>query len=470
MRNGTLHSALEVFTLDVSHVLKAERAQGAEVPFEVVEEAGGPTPLYCYRARTGEFISERLGLLTALPSYAAAVRALEGIETTGVYLRQRGVRRAPAAARERAQDALELFLGAVFADRSQFEFDRARFATAFVELERALYHGRCVTTAIAPLLGVALDGTTRKVELGDELALVRGETFEEAPYDAVWGEGEASVLAVYTVVQDRRAPAPSALARSQMRRIVTALRLFEPGNYALGATAWMKVDMGSWRPFALPFCGNPGRKTVIAAQHEDELRGFFNLIARRAAANGQLAWALARFEMGAERETPFEAVTDYLLAARSLLEPEGPGAGRLAERLAAICARPAHRARVTARIARTQALERVVTSGAAPLDRESEALVAELCENLRALLRDMLCGHLEGDIRALADRLLGEAGAAGTGEPAPAHPGEIAGPPAPVPPGRALPCEPERAHPDRALSDQRTDELSIDEVGLGVDR
>src|SRR5437868_3188318 len=76
MRNGTLHSALEAFTLDVSAALKAETAQGAEVPFEVVEEAGGPTPLYCYRARTGEFISERLGLLTALPTYAAAARAL----------------------------------------------------------------------------------------------------------------------------------------------------------------------------------------------------------------------------------------------------------------------------------------------------------------------------------------------------------------------------------------------------------
>ena len=269
MRNGTLHSALEAFTLDVSAALKAETAQGAEVPFEVVEEAGGPTPLYCYRARTGEFISERLGLLTALPTYAAAARALEAIETAGAYLRQRGLRHIPAASRERAQVALELFLAAVFADRSRFEFDRDRFASAFLELERALYQGRCVTTAIAPLLGVALDRATRKVELGDGLALVRGETFERAPFEAVWGDGEAAVLAVFTLVQDRRAPAPIALARSQLRRVMTALRLFEPGGYALGATAWMKVDTGGWRPFALPFTGDPGPRTVIAAQHEE---------------------------------------------------------------------------------------------------------------------------------------------------------------------------------------------------------
>ena len=47
-----------------------------------------------------------------------------------------------------------------------------------------------------------------------------------------------------------------------------------------------------------------------------------------------------RFEMGCERLTPLEALTDYLLALRALLEPEGPSSGRLPERLAVICAAP----------------------------------------------------------------------------------------------------------------------------------
>lgn len=457
MRNGTLHAALEAFTLDVCAALESSRAQGAEVPFEVVEKAGGPTPLYCYRARTGEFISEQLGLLTTLSTCAAAVRALEGIETTGAYLRQQGVRNVPADPRQRAQSALEHFLAAVFDDRSQFEFDRSHFTVAFAELERSLYHGQCVTTAIAPLLGVALDSCTTKVELGGGLALVRGDAFEKAPYEAVWGEGEASVLAVFTIVQDRRAAAPTGLARSQLRRVVTALRLFEPGAYALGPMAWMKVDTGGWQPFALPFCGDPGPRTVLAADHEDELRGFFNLIDARAAANGRLAWALARFEMAAERASPFEALTDYLLAAQALLEPEDSGAGRLADRLAAICARPAHRARVSGRITAAQRLERVVASGAAPSDKESEELVAELCENLRALLRDMLCGHLHGDVCVLADQLLAEASStAATAVPAGAGGFTVA--------SSAL------ANAGHALSDQPTDELAVDEVGLGVDR
>jgi hypothetical protein len=217
--------------------------------------------------------------------------------------------------------------------------------------------------------------------------------------------------------------------------VVTALRLFEPGAYALGPTAWMKVDMGSWRPFALPYCGNAGARTLLAAEHEDELRGFFNLIAARAEANGRLGWALARFEMAAERATPFEALTDCLLAVRALLEPEGPGAGRLADRLAAICAAPADRARVSGRMAQAQRLERLVASGTAPADKESERLVAELFENARALLRDMLCGHLEGDVSALADQLLVQADTA------------IVAPPVPAP-------------ASRAPSDQPTNELA----------
>ena len=40
-----------------------------------------------------------------------------------------------------------------------------------------------------------------------------------------------------------------------------------------------------------------------------------------------------------------------------------------------------------------------------------DALVDELGEHLRALLRDVLCGHLEPDLRAVADDLLAEAAA-----------------------------------------------------------
>jgi hypothetical protein len=172
------------------------------------------------------------------------------------------------------------------------------------------------------------------------------------------------------------------------------------------------LDSGPWRTVPIGATGRPRFATLISASHEDELRGFFNLIAERAPSNGELAWALTRFEMGCERLAPFEALTDYLLALRALLEPEGPATGRLSQRLAAICATPGERAALAERTAHAISLERAVIAGLAPVEPGADALVEELAENLRALLRDMICGHLDLDVRAVADELLQEAVAA----------------------------------------------------------
>jgi hypothetical protein len=422
VRNTTLHDVLEAFTADAAGQLAAETAGGAEIPFEVIESEGRPgrAALYCYRPLTGVFIRERVGLLSALPTYAPAARALTDLEGVEAYLRERGEVRIPGEARERADAVLRSFLGGVFAERSEFGFDLTRFETAYRELERALYDGRCVTTVIAPLLGVALDHATQELPLGDGLSLVRGESLPEAPADAVWGahtpDGrvgeEPNVLAVLTVTQERSVRAPVSIARGRFRRVLTALRLFERGGYALGPVAWTRTDTGAWRPVAFGSSGRPRFMTLIPAAQEDELRAFCNLITRRAPSGGELAWALARFEMGCERLAPFEALTDYLLALRALLEPEGPGSGRLAQRLAVLCAQPAERAVLAERTARAISLERAVIAGLAAAEPGVDALVDELAEYLRALLRDVLCGHLDVDLRGVADELLAEAAGA----------------------------------------------------------
>jgi hypothetical protein len=422
VRNATLHGILEAFTADAAGQLAAETAGGAEIPFEVTETEGRPgrAALYCYRPLTGAFINERLELLSALPTYAPAARALEELAGVGIYLRERGEARIPGEARERADAALRAFIAVVFAERSEFGFDPGRFEPAYDELERALYEGRCVTTVIAPLLGVALDPATDELPLGDGLSLVRGETFEDAPAEAIWGahspEGRAgeepNVLAVLATTQERSVRSPVSVARRRFRRILTALRLFERGGYALGPVAWTRTDRGAWRPVAFGSNGRPRLVTLIGAPHEDELRAFCNLIARRTPSGGELAWALARFEMGCERLTPFEALTDYLLALRALLEPEGAGSGRLAQRLAVLCAQPPDRTPLAERTAHAISLERAVIAGMAPAEPAVDALVEELAEHLRALLRDVLCGHLDADLRAVADELLSDAASA----------------------------------------------------------
>src|SRR5580704_1200042 len=393
--------------------LCAETASGAEIPFELVDAAAGPrgrVPLYCYRPLTGAFIDERLRMLSGLPTYAPAVRMLCGLEGLDAYLRQRGESRIPSEHRDLADAALRTFLSVVYADRGDFEFDEERFEQAYDELELSLYEGRAMTTVVSPLLGIALDDDTTEVALGDGLALVRGDSLEDAPSDAVWGDGnEPHVLIVLTVAQDRAAPAPVSVARVRFRRTLTALRLFEPGGFALGPVAWTRIDAGTWRSTPLGGSGRPRLVTRIPAEQEDELRAFCNLVARRTPRGGEIAWALSRFEMGCERLAPFEALTDYLLALRALLEPEGPSSGRLAGRLAAICAKPEDRAVVAERIAHAISLERAVITGIAPAQTGVDGLVQELSEMLRALLRDVLCGHLEADLCAVADELLAPA-------------------------------------------------------------
>ena len=440
MHNRTLHQLLEAFTSQAAGRLEAETADGAEVPFELIEEPGGSAPLYCYRPLTGEFIRECLGRLTALPTYAPAARMLADADGVDTYLRGRAEPRVPTEPRERADAALRSFLGHVFAERSEFGFDGERFELAYAELERALYEGRSMTTVIAPLLGVALDAGTSEIPLGDGLSLQSGDSLTDAPSDAVWGEyDEPNVLIVLTIgegptpgstggskgagrpkgagrSQGGRSPgagrSPRSTARARFRRALTALRLFERGGYALGPIAWTRADTGMWRPFALGTSGRPRGVTLIPAAEEDELRAFCSLVSRRTPTGGELAWALARFEMGRERLAPFEALTDYLLALRALLEPEGQASGRLAQRLAVLCARPPDRAALAERTAHAISLERAVIAGLAPAQDGADALVDELSENLRALLRDVLCGHLDADLREVADFLLQEAAAA----------------------------------------------------------
>ncbi|MDQ6805096.1 MAG: hypothetical protein M3065_09020 [Actinomycetota bacterium] len=414
VRNRTLHQLLEAFTTQAADKLEAETADGAEVSFELVEEPGGSAPLYCYRPLTGDFLRERHERLTALPTYAPVARMLATAEGLDAYLRGRAGPPVPAEARERADVALRVFLGRVFAGRSEFGFDLERFDAAYAALELALYEGSCRTTVIAPLLGVTLDPDTDEVPLGDGLSLQTGDSLTDAPSDAVWGESdEPNVLIVLTVTGERT-PAgrsPISTARVRFRRALTALRLFERGGYALGPLAWARADVAGWRPFALGSSGRPRGITVIPAGEEDELRAFCSLISRRTPSGGELAWALARFEMGRERLAPFEALTDYLLALRALLEPEGPASGRLAQRLAVLCAKPDDRIALAERTAHAISLERAVISGLAPAEPGADALVEELSENLRALLRDVLCGHLDADLREVADFLLAESAA-----------------------------------------------------------
>lgn len=414
MRHRPLHAALSAFADEAARQLGEATADGAEVPFEIIESRGArrDTPLYCYRPLTETFIRDRKGMLELLPSYPAASRALAALDGVEDYLREQSEPRVPAEPRERADIALRVFISRVFTEASEFVITPERFDRAYRELEDALLEGHADCVVVAPLLGLQL--VSAEVPLGQGLSLIRGDELPDAPPGAIWSSGadEPSVLACLTLSDDPAAPAPLTEAGVRFRRLLTALRLYDPLRVALGPVAWQRAGGGGWSSGGLGTTGRANGVLLIGEDAEDELRAFCNLIARRTPRQGELAWALRRFELGCERTSAFEALTDHLLALRALLEPEGPQSGRLAGRVAALCATPEQRTTITERVAHAASLERSIVAGVAPTDGGVEKLLAEVTDHLRALLRDVLCGHLDSDLRSVADRLLAQDGAA----------------------------------------------------------
>jgi hypothetical protein len=404
MRNRLLYTTLRDFTEQAGYQLAADAAEGAEVPFELVESRGSRASLYAYRPLTEEFIGSRVGMLARLPAYAPAARSLEVLDGVPSYLAVRGEEHPPTSARDRAAAALRCFLSVVFDETTDFELSPARFERAYAELETALYEGRQVVTVLVPLEGLAL--VSHEVPIGEGLTLARTDAIADAP-DDLTGTGDHAV-AVLTIEREQRDMPPQAAAHKRIRLLLTALRLFDQGAFGVAGGAWVRRDAGRWRLHALSLAPAPpsDETLVLEPDVEDELRAFVNLIPRRLPGRGTVAWALRRFELGCERRRRLEALSDYLLAARALLEPEGASSGRLAGRLAAICAMPDNRAGMAERVAHAISLERAVIAGLDPAVPEPGTLVEELAGHLRALLRDVLCGHLEEDLVGVAEGLL----------------------------------------------------------------
>ncbi len=472
MRRSGLSSELQATLADfievAAGVLRADLAGGAEVPFELAARRGrhgAQATLYCYEPLTEAFIAERDAELALLPQHAAAVSALEEVHGLDRYLASRGggaqgiVARdmrtrsgggTRALAQARARAALRALLIDVFDGSSDFELSSERVRGSIERLARAeLARTSDTLTMVATLYGVTI--ASQEIALAKGLTIAAADAPGDAPEAARVGDdgrsrhllvsleleqGESVVqdLPLSLGVHDDGAPAAgddreaAAITggRELLKDLLRALRLFGDGRVALGELAWVRAggEDGRWRTIALGAGGRPHGMLVIAAEQEDELKAFCNLVSRRSPCANELAWALRRFELGCERESPYEGLSDHLLALRALLEPEGPSSGLLAGRVAALCATPEQRARLTSRVTKAIALERSVIAGTLKERTATLTLARDVSDHLRALLRDMICGHLNLDLVGLADELLAEDGQRG-GDPEPSAEQEV---------------------------------------------
>src|SRR4051812_20086613 len=237
MHNRALHDSLAAFVQEAAWQLAEEVSGGAEIPFELDATPTRSAPLYCYRPLTGRFIAQRAGMLARLPSYAAAARGLSALPDLAAYLHKRG-RRAPA--HELADAALHAFLAAVWADVTDFVFEEARFEAAYAELENTAYAGCALSVVITPVDGLVIESD--EVSLGDGLSLVRATTLSDAPA-GLPEDPHATVAVLALESKDGRA---LDVAGRRLRRLQTALRLWDDAEPALGPTAYARTDGRAW--------------------------------------------------------------------------------------------------------------------------------------------------------------------------------------------------------------------------------
>jgi hypothetical protein len=435
--SSELETAIGEFVAAAADCLQAEIEAGAEVELELGSQRGrAQTAFYSCRPLTSRFIAERESQLQRLPEHGAAVTALAGFDGLDRYLAGRRAGRGSAGedallksreradrseigqhagAHARARSALKCLLDDVFAEQTDFDRSRLaqhpeRLAAALARLERAeLTSTPDTVTLVATLHGLTI--ATPEIKLTQGLTIATADTLRWAPQAALVGidGGEAGgapgdspghLLVVLTCEQ-------SADGREVLQDLLRALRLFGDGRVTLGPLAWARAGgEDAWSTVALGTGGRPHGMLIVTAEQEDELRAFCNLVSRRAPHGNELAWALRRFELGCERASACEALSDHLLALRALLEPEGPESGLLAGRIAALCATPEDRLELTERMTRALVLERAVIGGAVARRASDQMLARDVADHLRALLRDVICGHLTPDLARLADELL----------------------------------------------------------------
>ncbi len=405
MRSLQLQTALTEHIHAAAARLQADLADGAEVSYELGQRRGRGPLFPFYRPLTSQFIRARLPALERLASHADAARLLAEYDGLDRYLASVGLELERGSADVRARAALEAMLDEVFAEQTDFELRPHRLQAAIERLERSGLSQTSELTLVATLHGLAI--ASPELPLATGLTIAQPEALDGLPAGVVTPpeDGDEHLVVVLACEQD---DPRQALARGLeiCRDLQRGLRLFGDGRVTLGRIAWTRSGAGSWSAQPLGTGGRPHGMLVVTSDQEDELRAFCNLVSRRAPDGDLLAWALRRFELGCERERPYEGLSDHLLALRALLEPEGPSSGRLAGRIGALCATPEKRPKLTERMTKAQALEQAFIAGKAGERASSVALVRDVAEHLRALLRDVICGHLAPDLVRLADELL----------------------------------------------------------------
>ena len=440
MHDLVVREAMTAMAQDAAKRFYELVTEGNEIPY-VVHEPGDGSPLCEYEPQTARFVRDHAPALRDLDSFGSACAALEIANLAGPYLDSAGIA-APDDPRKRSELASVVFLARLWQDSTDFSLEGPRLDETIAELEAGGEPAVDEIEVIVQLRGLQMP--IERLELATA-TIVRSDTVEIPPEArASEGAGAAGWQPTFVAVariseqgEGEEAPDAGARAVGAFRALVTTLRLFRSGGVGLGPHAWARGANDRWRRIATGE-GRPRPGGYVLAEDElSDLVALSRSLANRSTPFGRpatsrpgfagaLARSISRYELGLERAAALEALSDYLLALRFVLEGGGPADLGLSMRVAALCAEPDERDATKAVVDRALALERELWTGEPAAAGEAPAAVTAQVEELaRAILKDAACGHLGTDLRATADEILladglriGEGDAAQRGETA----------------------------------------------------
>ncbi|MBK5219621.1 MAG: hypothetical protein JJE35_07535 [Thermoleophilia bacterium] len=403
MRDFLLNEALKRLATETATRLSSLVAGGEEIPFDVGASDGEESAFYSYVPMTGRYVEDHADELRSLPNFAPAREAAVEAGVAAAYLEDRGEQVA-ADPGERAERMLTIFFVDLWEGSTGFALDRARLEGALASLDAEAREADDADVLIVPIVGLRM--SVARLQLPHGVRVVRADSIE-APVDAMRSEGmgraawEPQFLAV--AEQDPDGGTDDAL--NQLRELISVMRLFKGGGVGLGPYAFAPTGADNWRRVAT---GAPATRPGgyrLSESEAAELTEFASALESRPDPDGALTWAVGRFEMGCERESALEGLSDHLLALRAVLEGHGPVGASLPMRAAAlICDESMDRIEARERVEDTLELERAMMNGRLLVGAAERAGWAE--EGARRLLRQAALGELGNDLIGTADETL----------------------------------------------------------------
>ena len=403
MRDLLLNEALKRLATEAATRFSTLVAGGDQIPFDVAADAGDDSAFYSYVPLTSRFVEERAGELRSLPSFGPAREAAVEAGVAAPYLEARG-ESVPADPGERAEQMLTAFISALWEGSTEFSLDRARLDSALSMLDAEARGADDAEVVIVPVVGLRM--SIARLQLPHGVRVVRADAID-APIDAMRSEGmgRASWEPQYLAVADQHEEEGAEAALNQLRELISVMRLFKGGGLGLGPYAFAPTGEDCWRRIAT---GAPATRPGgyrLSEKEAGELVELANTLEARPDPDSALTWAVGRFEMGCERESALDGLSDHLLALRAVLEGHGPVGASLPLRAAALISDDSlDRIEAREKVEDTLELERALMNGR--VLENSVRLAGWAEEGVRKLLLQAALGELGDDLNTTADETL----------------------------------------------------------------